>query len=235
MSASSRKTVTVMKFVSTFRPWRQALVVMALMVTQANAAPFAAYVMDARTGEAIYQQNADTRLLIDGSHVDRLKTKLGRLIDFQRLVAHFSADGMTVSAHYYRDSRDSAEQTRTARFFEWLERHDIERHGTDDFNEPWYVRERYGSNLVALASDALTAAEKGDSLVMLAGDAKLVPLLERLAVLDVPVTLISSLSVPNSIAPPPPLVALADRFIDLANDDRFFLPEGGHEDTLHEP
>lgn len=52
----------VMKFGSTFRPWRQALVVMALMVTQANAAPFAAYVMDARTGEAIYQQNADTRL-----------------------------------------------------------------------------------------------------------------------------------------------------------------------------
>ncbi|MFN3314415.1 MAG: D-alanyl-D-alanine carboxypeptidase family protein [Hyphomonas sp.] len=51
-----------MKFVSTFRPWRQALVVMALMVTQANAAPFAAYVMDARTGEAIYQQNANTRL-----------------------------------------------------------------------------------------------------------------------------------------------------------------------------
>lgn len=62
MSASSRKTITVMKFGSTFRPWRQALVVMALMVTQANAAPFAAYVMDARTGEAIYQQNADTRL-----------------------------------------------------------------------------------------------------------------------------------------------------------------------------
>ena len=62
MSASSRKTVTVMKFVSMFSPWRQALVVMALMVTQANAAPFAAYVMDARTGEAIYQQNADTRL-----------------------------------------------------------------------------------------------------------------------------------------------------------------------------
>ena len=178
---------------------------------------------------------ARTTLLIDGSHVDRLKTKFGRLIDFQKLVGHFSADGTTVSAHYYRDSRDSAEQTRTARFFEWLERHDIERHGTDDFNEPWYVRERYGSNLVALASDALMAAEKGDSLVMLAGDAKLVPLLERLAARDVPVTLISSLSVPNSIAPPPPLVALADRFIDLADDDRFFLPEDGQEDTRHEP
>lgn len=51
-----------MKFISTFHPWRLALIAMALMVTQANAAPFAAYVMDARTGEAIYQQNADTRL-----------------------------------------------------------------------------------------------------------------------------------------------------------------------------
>lgn len=178
---------------------------------------------------------ARTTLLIDGSHVDRLKTKLGRVIDFQGLIAHFREGGTTVSAHYYRDSRDSAEQARMARFFDWLARHDIERHGVDDFNEPWYVREGYGSNLVALASDALETAEKGDSLVLLAGAAKLVPLLERLQDLDVPVTLISSLSVPNSIAPPPPLVALAETFIDLARDDRFFLPEHGPEETPHEP
>ncbi|MCG6113264.1 MAG: NYN domain-containing protein [Paracoccus sp.] len=178
---------------------------------------------------------ARTTLLIDGSHVDRLKTKLGRVIDFQGLIAHFREDGNTVSAHYYRDSRDSAEQARMARFFDWLARHDIERHGVDDFNEPWYVRERYGSNLVAFATDALAAADEGDRLVLLAGDAKLVPLLDRLEELDVPVTLISSLSVPNSIAPPPPLVALAETFIDLARDDRFFLPEAGQEDATYEP
>lgn len=93
---------------------------------------------------------ARTKLLIDGSHVDRLKTKLGRAIDCQSLIAHFREGENTVSAHYYRDSRDSAEQARMARFFDWLARHEIERHGVDDFNEPWYVRERYGSNLVAL-------------------------------------------------------------------------------------
>ncbi|QDA36300.1 NYN domain-containing protein [Paracoccus liaowanqingii] len=178
---------------------------------------------------------ARTMLLIDGSHVDRLKTKLGRLIDFQKLISHFSADGVSVSAHYYRDSRDSAEQARMTRFFDWLERHAITRHGVDDFNEPWYVRERYGTNLVALASDAIIAADEADRIVVLAGDAKLVPLLERLAKMDVTVTLISSLSVPQSIAPPPPLVELADEFIDLANDVRFFMPEDGHEDMPHEP
>ena len=85
-----------------------------------------------------------------------------------------------------------------------------------------------------MASDALTAAQNGDGLAMLAGDAKLIPLLQRLAVRDVRVTLISSLAVPGGIAPPPPpLVALADRFSDLAEGDRFLLPLDG--DRRHEP
>mgnify|MGYP000998753947 CR=1 FL=1 len=62
---------------------------------------------------------------------------------------------------------------------------------------------------------------------MLAGDATLIPLLQRLVVRDVRVTLISSLAVPGSIAPPP-LVALADRSIDQAEDDRFVLSGDGH-------
>jgi hypothetical protein len=37
------------------------------------------------------------------------------------------------------------------------------------------------------------------------------------------ITLISSRSVPPSIAPPPPLTELADAFIDLNEDRRFFL------------
>ncbi|MFN3276638.1 MAG: NYN domain-containing protein [Paracoccus sp. (in: a-proteobacteria)] len=171
-----------------------------------------------------------TTLLIDGSHVDRLKSKFGRLIDLEKLIAHFALAGRPVCAHYYRDSRDSAEQARLARFFDWLERHGIKRHGVDDFNEPWYVRERYGSNLVALAADAVAAAEDGDRLVVLSGDAKLVPVFGLLEQMDVPVTLISSLSVPQSIAPPPPLVALADEFIDIAKDDRFFLPQTGQNE-----
>lgn len=59
--------------------------------------------------------------------------------------------------------------------------------------------------------------------MIVAGDAKIIPLFTRLEEMDVPVTLISSLVVPASIAPPPPLVDLAEEFIDLNEDARFFL------------
>lgn len=165
-------------------------------------------------------------ILIDGSHVDRLKSKLNRRLDFERLVSHFATQGRTAKAVYYRDCRDDAELSRHGRFFDWLDRHGIERRGSDDFKEPWYIRERYGSNLVLLASDAMRAACNGDALVVLAGDAKLIPLFENLHDMNVPVTLISSRMVPDSIAPPPPLIELAHAFIDLAEDDRFFLSNG---------
>ncbi|WP_167852788.1 NYN domain-containing protein [Pseudotabrizicola sediminis] len=130
---------------------------------------------------------------------------------------------MPATAIYYRDARDLDEHHRLQRFFEWLERHGIETRGSQDFARPWYQRERYGSNLIQLAVDAMEAAHDGASLVIVAGDAKLIPLLTRLEKMDVPVTLISSLAVPASIAPPPPLVDLAEEFIDLNEDERFFL------------
>lgn len=74
------------------------------------------------------------------------------------------------------------------------------------------MRERYGSNLVALSADAMRAASEGAELVFVAGDAKLI-------------TLISTRNAPDSIAPPPPLIELAETFIDLAADERFLLPE----------
>lgn len=159
-----------------------------------------------------------TVLLIDGSHVDRLRTKLGRSLDLEKLKASFGT-----KAIYYRDARDIDEHHRLERFFEWLERHGIETRGSQDFAQPWYQRERYGSNLIQLAVDAMEAAHDGASLVIVAGDAKLIPLFTRLEEMDVPVTLISSLAVPASIAPPPPLVDLAEEFIDLSEDARFFL------------
>lgn len=164
-----------------------------------------------------------TVLLIDGSHVDRLRTKLGRSLDLEKLKASFGTEAVPATAIYYRDARDIDEHHRLQRFFEWLERHGIETRGSQDFAQPWYQRERYGSNLIQLAVDAMEAAHDGASLVIVAGDAKLIPLLTRLEEMDVPVTLISSLAVPASIAPPPPLVDLAEEFIDLSEDVRFFL------------
>lgn len=57
--AEETETVTRIQFAA--RIW--AFILLAIMVPAASmAAPFAAYVMDARTGKAMYSQNADTRL-----------------------------------------------------------------------------------------------------------------------------------------------------------------------------
>nr|WP_233517089.1 hypothetical protein [Pseudotabrizicola alkalilacus] len=40
------------------------------------------------------------------------------------------------------------------------------------------------------------------------------------------VMLVSSRAVPASIAPPPPLIDLAEEFIDINEDERFFLAYG---------
>lgn len=164
-----------------------------------------------------------TLVLIDGSHVDRLRSKLGRPIDIEKFAEFFGSEEEPASIIYYRDARDMDEYTRLRRFFDWLERHGFEVRGSRDFPEPWYQRERYGSNLVQLAIDAIDAAHRGDALAIVAGDAKLIPLFQRLDEMEVPLTLISSLSVPASIAPPPPLVELAEAFIDLNDEDVFLL------------
>lgn len=50
------------RFLPAFRLWSHVLIAVTLLAVPAAAAPFAAYVMDARTGQPIYRQNADTRL-----------------------------------------------------------------------------------------------------------------------------------------------------------------------------
>lgn len=171
------------------------------------------------------QECERTVLLIDGSHMERLRTKLGRSLDLGKLRDFFSNGDELAQSIFYRDARDMNEYQRLSRFFDWLDRHDFERCGASDFTEGWYQRERYGSNLVELAADAMHVAHHGAALAIMAGDAKLVPLFRRLEQMDVPVTLISSLAVPASIAPPPPLVDLAEEFIDLNEDARFFFTD----------
>lgn len=169
------------------------------------------------------QECERTVLLIDGSHMERLRTKLGRSLDLGKLRDFFSNGDELAQSIFYRDARDMKEYHRLLRFFDWLDRHDFERRGTSDFAESWYQRERYGSNLVELAADAMQLAHQGAALAIMAGDAKLLPLFRQFERMDVPVTLISSLAVPASIAPPPPLVELAKAFIDLNEDARFFF------------
>ncbi len=61
MPPRGRETATVIRISQTARLW--AFLVLAMLVPATlSAAPFAAYVMDARTGQPIYKQNEDTRL-----------------------------------------------------------------------------------------------------------------------------------------------------------------------------
>lgn len=69
---------------------------------------------------------APVRILIDGSHVDRLRSKLNRLSDLKALTEHYAQTGRAVSAVYFRDTRDEAEQLRQSRLFDWRDRHRIE-------------------------------------------------------------------------------------------------------------
>lgn len=169
------------------------------------------------------EHTARTFVLIDGSHVDRLRAKLGCSLDIEKLADFFGDGEVPAAIIYYRDARDIQEYTRLKRFFDWLERHEFEVRGSQNFSEPWYQRERYGSNLVQLAIDAVDAAHHGHAIVIIAGDAKLIPLFKRLEKMKAALTLISSLSVPPSIAPSPPLIEMAKKFIDLNHEDAFFL------------
>ncbi len=61
MPSRGRETATVIRISQTARLW--AFLVLAMLVPATlSAAPFAAYVIDARTGQPIYKQNEDTRL-----------------------------------------------------------------------------------------------------------------------------------------------------------------------------
>ncbi len=61
MPSRGRETATVIPFSQTARLWAFLLLAILAPAT-VSAAPFAAYVIDARTGQPIYKQNEDTRL-----------------------------------------------------------------------------------------------------------------------------------------------------------------------------
>ena len=61
MPSRGRETATVIRITQAARLW--AILLLAVLAPATlSAAPFAAYVIDARTGQPIYKQNEDTRL-----------------------------------------------------------------------------------------------------------------------------------------------------------------------------
>lgn len=151
--------------------------------------------------------------LIDGSHYDRLRSVFETPFDLRKL-ADLASDGLAVDqAVYYRDVRDDNEAERQRSLFGWLRHNGFSVRGRT--HSPGEPRERYGTNLVQIAVDALLLAQPGDHVVVLASDAKLEPLFVALRDDDIKVTLISTLDAPDTIAPAPILIEASDSFIDL--------------------
>jgi len=154
-----------------------------------------------------------TFFLIDGSHYDRLRSVFETPFDLRKL-ADLASDGLAVDqAVYYRDVRDDDEAERQRSLFGWLKHNGFSVKGRT--HGPGEPRERYGTNLVQIAVDALLLAQPGDHVMVLAGDAKLEPLFVALRDDDIKVTLISTLDAPDTIAPAPILIEATDTFIDL--------------------
>jgi len=154
-------------------------------------------------------------LLIDGAHCDRLRKVLDTAIDFAALLAFLSKSGTIAVAHYHRDLRDTEEAHRQSRFLEWLSRHGFEVVGDDYSGADDLPKERYGTNLVGLAVDALEVTNPGDEILLVAGDVKLVPLVAELVERGATVTLVSTLRGPPSISPHELLVSECSGLIDL--------------------
>lgn len=155
-----------------------------------------------------------TYFLVDGSHYDRLRSVFETPLDLKKLAVVASGGSAISQANYYRDARDDDEAERLRSLFGWLEHNGFAIKGrTHKQGEP---RERYGTNLVQIAVDAILLAEPGDHVVLIAGDAKLLPMLEVLRDYDIKVTLISTLNAPNTIAPPSILIKAANSFVELA-------------------
>jgi uncharacterized LabA/DUF88 family protein len=170
-------------------------------------------------------------LFVDGSHYDRLRSVFEAPLDLRKL-AFLAADGKSIDkAVYYRDRRDAKEEERLQGLFGWLRHNGFivksRRHGE---GEP---RERYGTNLLDMAVDALQFAHPGDSVMLIAGDGKLVPLCLALTERGVHVTLLSTLDAPVTIAPPQILLDVVDSFVEVADllDAIAVSPSGRHDDA----
>ena len=154
-------------------------------------------------------------LLIDGAHCDRLRKVLGIAIDFGRLRNMLAEAGAIAAAHYHRDLRDAEEAQRQEGFLGWLSRHDFEVLGDDNSEIDDLPRERYGTNLVGLAVDAMEVVQPGDEVLLVGADIKLTPLVTALVERGTKVSLVSTLHAPPSIAPHEQLVTECSGFIDL--------------------
>jgi len=155
-------------------------------------------------------------LLIDGSHIDRLKKALECRIDLEKLRILAADEQELVYSAYYRDLRDPDEAARQGPLLSWLSHHGFDVKGRSVEDLAGLPRERYGTNLVEMAVDALRISSVVEYVSLVAADAKLVPLVLALQNGGHKVTVLSTSRGPASIVVAPQLTDVADRFIDLS-------------------
>lgn len=152
--------------------------------------------------------------LVDGSHYDRLRSVFGVPFDLHKLACAANEGRFVDLAVYYRDVRDPTEAERQHPLFGWLQHNGFKVKGrTHGPDEP---RERYGTNLVQMAVDALALTKPGEHVILVAGDVKLEPVLGMLRHNGIRTSLISTLDASDTIAPPALLTNAADTFVDLS-------------------
>ncbi|MFG1313154.1 NYN domain-containing protein [Xanthobacter autotrophicus] len=156
-------------------------------------------------------------LLSYGSHCDLLKIALECRIYLEELRLFAARGQELVYSCNYRDLRDPDEAARQGPLLTWLSRHgfDVKGRVVEDF--PRLPRERYGTNLVEMAVDALGISRAAEHIALVAADAKLVPLVLALRSGGQKVTVLSTSRGPTSIVVAPQLANVADRFVDLAD------------------
>lgn len=154
--------------------------------------------------------------LIDGSHYDRLRSVFSTTFDLSAIGLMAFEGEPPARAIYYRDVRDSAEEDRQRPLFGWLGHNGFDVKGRRFDASARGPRERYGTNLVALAVDAMALARNGDTVAIMASDIKLAPLFKALQASGVKVVLLSTRDASVAIAAPSDLIDTADGFLDLA-------------------
>lgn len=168
-------------------------------------------------GNFVSDEQGRNFFLIDGSHYDRLRSVFSAAFDLHA-VGLMAFEGAPPSqAIYYRDVRDAGEEDRQRPLFGWLGHNGFDVKGRRFDPLMRGPRERYGTNLIALAVDAMALARPGDTVAIMASDVKLIPLVKALQASGVSVVLVSTTDASAAIAAHRTLVELANRFLDLAD------------------
>lgn len=160
---------------------------------------------------------AQSALLIDGAHYDRLRSTFQSRIDFVALAHLLTGSETPVDIRYYRDVRDEQERDRFIRFRTWLERNRIKVIGRSEPLAPPAPRQRYGTNLLEYAAGAQRLAAGSETIFLLASDFQLAPVVSALRQTGSRVVIVSTLFAPPSIAPHDLLLTAADQFVEIRN------------------